>query len=358
MSHSRTRRVPRTLLGFAVALVVVGVGLSLVGWRRILADLAGTDLPVFALGLVLVVVAFFCWSETVRQLLEATGHEVSGLRYRAAFLAGEFAKQVVPLGHSAGPAFVAYTVSSQSEADYGETFAATMVAEFVNIAASILLATAGMAVLLSQRPNDPVLVALAGGLALATAALFSVGLLVVYRRRLLRRVVSVPVGLVRATVGRVSERVRTATAPAAMDARFEAFYGSFDRVAGDRRQLLIGGAFALLGWASFVLPLVTSFEALGHPFPATLALFAIPVVSLVNVVPTPGGLGGFELALTVVVSGITGLDVEASAAGVLLYRTSNYWFVLLLGGFASAYLSVGVAEVAAEADLPQRVESD
>jgi uncharacterized membrane protein YbhN (UPF0104 family) len=79
----------------------------------------------------------------------------------------------------------------------------------------------------------------------------------------------------------------------------------------------------------------------------------VPVVSLVNVVPTPGGLGGFELALAAVVAGLAGIDIHESAAGVILYRISNYWLLLLLGGVASASLSLGLSKVAAEAEVPE-----
>jgi hypothetical protein len=87
-----------------------------------------------------------------------------------------------------------------------------------------------------------------------------------------------------------------------------------------------------------------------------------------NVIPLPGGLGGFELALITVVVVLTGLDVPTGTAGVLLYRLvviivadyrvdrtlscdrsrklkvitiSAYWFLLLIGGLATSYLSPG-----------------
>ena len=342
-----SRRV-RMVVGFAVALLVLGAVLSLIGWRRVLADIAGADPGVFSLGFVAVLAALFCWSETIRQLVRGAGLDAGGPRYRAAFLTGEFAKQAVPLGHSAGPAFTAYAVSSVSDTSYEETFAATVLGEFVNVGASVLLATAGMLALLVRQPDNPVVQTLAGGLLLSTAVLLAVAFLVAARRRTLRRLVQWLAAVVRGTVGRASGRIRAALTPAAVDGGVDTFYLALDRAADDRRRLLLAGLFALVGWVSFVLPLVTAFAALGVRIPLALALFAVPVVSLVNIVPTPGGVGGFELALAAVVAGLTGLDLGVSTAGVLLYRVTNYAFLLLLGGLASAWLSVSPATIVAE----------
>lgn len=332
------------MLGFAVGFLVVGLLLALADWRTVLAELAGADRRVYALGVCLVVGAILAWSEALRRLLSGDGPGPGDVRYRIAFLGGEFAKQALPLGHTAGPALMAYAVSRERERPYEETFAATTVTEFVNVGASILLATAGMAVLLSRRPGDPLLAALAGGLALAGAVLVSVGLLVVYRREALRRLVRALAAFAALTVGRVSTAAGEAVAPDRVDARFDAFYAAFDDVATDRRRLAAAGVFALVGWGCFVLPLATSFAALGYRLPIPLVLFAVPVVSLVNVVPLPGGLGGFELALITVVASLGGTDLAVGAAGVLLYRTATFGFVILAGGLAVAYLSLPLRE--------------
>ena len=352
MPGPRSRQSVRLFLGFAAAVVVLGVTLSLVGWQRVVADIARADLRVFSLGLAAVLVALFCWSETIRQLLRGAGHDVGGLRYRMAFLAGEFAKQAIPLGHSAGPAFTAYTVSTGTDGTYEETFAATIIGEFVNIGASILLATAGMSLLLVRQPDNPIVRTVAVGLLLATGMLVVVSVLVATRRRTFRLAVQRLAAVGRLTVGRLSDRVRAVCSPPAVDNGVDTFYRAFDRVATDHRRLAAAGAFAMLGWVSFATPLVTAFAALDISISVALALFAVPVVSLVNVVPTPGGVGGFEIALAAVVAGLTGIDLGTATAGVLLYRASNYLFLLVVCGLAAAWLSTGPTEVAAESGNP------
>ncbi|WP_459191864.1 lysylphosphatidylglycerol synthase transmembrane domain-containing protein [Halosimplex sp. J119] len=340
------RRIVRVVLGFALALVAVGGFVWFVGPASVIAELSQADPAVLAVGFLAVIAAFYCWSEALRRLLVSTGADVHGPRYRAAFMSGEFLKQIVPMGHSGGPVFVSYAVGRETDAPYEEALAAATVVEFVNIGASVALATVGLGVLVATgtASSGPVFTALVVGLALAVTVLLSLGLLVHYRRALVERLVLRLAGAGRATVGRLSERARTAMASDRVRATFETYYAAFDRALADREQVWRAAAFSLAGWALFLLPMYTSFHAIGEPVPYALVALVVPVLSLVNVVPLPGGLGGFEVALAAVVVALAGLDLPVATAGVFLYRLSNYWFVVLLGALASSTVAVRLAD--------------
>lgn len=335
------RRLKRVVAGFALALLVVGAFLWVVGPRRVAGHLAAASLPVLALGFLSVVCAFYCWSEALRRMLAGIGWDVGGLRYRAAFMSGEFAKQVVPMGHSGGPVFVSYAVSRETDTPYEESLAAATIVEFVNIGSSIGLATAGLAVVLAIRdgPIDAVFAALLVGLLIAVTVFFGAALLVYFRRSLVERLVLWAASGLRGTVGRLSARVREALAGERIADTFETYYAAFDRALADASQVRRAAVFSLAGWALFLLPLYTSFLALDLHVSYALVVFVVPVLSLVNVVPLPGGLGGFEIALAGVVVALVGVELSAAAAGVFLYRLSNYWFVVLLGAVGSAVVS-------------------
>ncbi|WP_415380625.1 lysylphosphatidylglycerol synthase transmembrane domain-containing protein [Halosimplex sp. TS25] len=340
------RRVLRVVIGFAFALLAVGGFVWFVGPASVLAVLSRADPTVLAVGFLAVVGAFYCWSEALRRLLVSVGSDARGPRYRAAFMSGEFLKQVVPMGHSGGPVFVSYAVARETDAPYEEALAAATVVEFVNIGASVALATAGLGVLVatSTATGGPVFVALVVGLAVAVTALLSLGVLVYYRRALVERLVLRLAAAGRATVGRLSARARAALAADRVRATFETYYTAFDRALADREQVRRAAAFSLAGWALFLLPMYTSFLAIGEPVPYALVAVVVPVLSLVNVVPLPGGLGGFEVALAAVVVALVGIDLPAATAGVFLYRLSNYWFVVLLGALASTTVAVRLAD--------------
>lgn len=353
-----SRRV-KAVAGFALALLVIGGFLTAVGPARVAAELSDARPLPLAAGAVALVGAFCCWSEALRRLLAGLGHDVGTARFRRAFMSGEFVKQVLPMGHSGGPVFVSYAVSRETEAPYEETLAAATVVEFVNVAASIVLATAGLGYFLLTRdgPLEPILVALLVGLAIAVLALAGAAVLVYSRRALLERIVLRVTGALRATVGRLSARVHDALARERVAGTFESYYAGFDRALADRRRVATAAVFSLLGWALFLVPLYTSFLALDSPISYAMAVFVVPVLSLVNVVPLPGGLGGFEIALAAVVAGLVGFGMPTATAGVFLYRLSNYWLVVLLGGIASLSLSMRLADPPA-ALPPERPEGN
>ena len=72
------RRSLRIVGGFSLALLVVGAFLWAVGPRRVLAELSTVYLPVYAVGFVAVLAAFWCWSEALRRVLASVGPEVGG----------------------------------------------------------------------------------------------------------------------------------------------------------------------------------------------------------------------------------------------------------------------------------------
>ncbi|WP_436926589.1 lysylphosphatidylglycerol synthase transmembrane domain-containing protein [Halosimplex amylolyticum] len=340
------RRVFRVVLGFALALLAVGGFLWFVGPASVFREFSRADPVPLGAGFLAVVGAFYCWSEALRRLLVSVGQDVRGPRYRAAFMSGEFLKQIVPMGHSGGPVFVSYAVSRETDAPYEEALAAATVVEFVNIGASVILAACGLGVLFAtgRATDGPVFAALVIGLAIAVAFLLSVAVLVHSHRALLERLVLRLAAAGRATAGRLSARAHAALAADSVGATFETYYAAFDRALGDREQVWRATTFSLVGWALFLLPMYTSFLAIGEPVPYALVALVVPVLSLVNIVPLPGGLGGFEVALAGVLVALVGLDLPVATAGVFLYRLSNYWFVVLLGAIASASVSVRLAD--------------
>ncbi|MEF8851764.1 MAG: lysylphosphatidylglycerol synthase transmembrane domain-containing protein [Haloarculaceae archaeon] len=340
-----SRRV-RLVAGFALAFLAVGGFLWAVGPGAVLAEFATADLPVLALGFLSVLVALACWSEAVRRLVSTTGHPVRGVRYRLAYLSGEFLKQVLPMGQSGGPVLMAYTISRESEAPYEPTMAAASVFAFLNVVASLVLAVAGLALLVATRrgPTGTLLWNVLVAMVAVTGLVLALSYLAVYRRPLLERVALRAAAVLRRVVGRVSARADAALAPVVVGSVVRSYTDSVGQLAGDRRSLGVTVGLAVTGWLFFLVPLYTSFLAIDDPVPYALVVFAVPVVTLLNVVPLPGGLGGFEAALAAVTAAVGTLELSTATAAVFLFRLSNYWFLVLVGGLAALALSVRVTD--------------
>lgn len=338
-------RTQRSAVGFAVAALVLVVFVGFVGFDGVAAELAGASLSVYAAGVVAAVLAVGCWSEGVRWL----AHEsVARPGYRRAYYAGEFFKLVIPLGQAAGPAFVAYTVSRRTDADYETVLAATTVAEVFNILAAVLTGTLALAVLAAAQPS-PVLVALAAGLGVTLLALLAAVAVAVYRRQTVERATVWAAGLLARILGRIRGEPPALLQPAAVHERVERYYRTVGAV--PRRRLAVLAGFSLSGWLLFLVPAYASFLAIGANVSPLLLAAAVPAVGFVNVVPLPGGLGGFEAGLAAVLVAVGNVGLETATAGVLLYRVAAYWVLLVVCGLAAGSLSVSLRDPPGVEDL-------
>ncbi|MEO7061699.1 MAG: lysylphosphatidylglycerol synthase transmembrane domain-containing protein [Lapillicoccus sp.] len=96
-------------------------------------------------------------------------------------------------------------------------------------------------------------------------------------------------------------------------------------------ELLAG---ALLLDTSFVAALVCATRAFGSDAPiAAIAVVYFAGAIIRSAVPTPGGLGGIEAALSGGLIAI-GVDSGTAVSSVLLYRLATYWLPIPLGWFS------------------------
>ena len=109
-------------------------------------------------------------------------------------------------------------------------------------------------------------------------------------------------------------------------------------VAQQPRKLAEGLGGTLLLTASYILCLAACVAAFGRSVPiASIAVVYLTGSAIGSVVPTPGGLGGVEAALT---AGLTaaGLPGAVAVSSVLLFRLLTFWFPVPVGWAALSYL--------------------
>lgn len=339
----------RLVAGFAVAAVALGAFLLLFDPAAMWATLRTAAPGPVAVGLLATLLAVGCWVEAMRRVLHAAGGDVGYVRGFAAFGAGMFAKQVVPMGNASGPAIMAVAIDREADIGFNRSLAVVTIDGFLGLVVSVLLALVGVAyVALSVPPTRLVGVVLVG-VAVVAVVVASLALLLVYRRRSVRFLALGIAHLLRGTFGRVSRRVEAALAPARIDAGLSRYFETFDAVAADRRSLVVSFAFALVGWTLFAVPLYTSAAAVGAPLAFGVVLFVVPAGGLATAVPLPGGLGGVEIAVAGMVIALTAIDPAVAGAMVLLYRLCVYWFLVAIGGACLAYAATDLATLAAEA---------
>jgi glycosyltransferase 2 family protein len=109
-------------------------------------------------------------------------------------------------------------------------------------------------------------------------------------------------------------------------------------VAQQPRKLALGIGGALLLSLSYILCLAACVAAFGRPIPlASIAVVYLTGSAIGSILPTPGGLGGVEAALT---AGLTaaGLPGAVAVSAVLLFRLLTFWLPVPFGWAAMSYL--------------------
>jgi uncharacterized membrane protein YbhN (UPF0104 family) len=109
-------------------------------------------------------------------------------------------------------------------------------------------------------------------------------------------------------------------------------------VAQQPRKLAEGIGGALLLTAAYILCLDACIRALGGSVPlASTAVVYLTGAALGSAVPTPGGLGAVEAALSAALTA-AGLPGATAVSAVLLFRTITFWLPIPVGWGAFNYL--------------------
>jgi len=142
----------------------------------------------------------------------------------------------------------------------------------------------------------------------------------------------------------------------------EQFAGDVQTVASDRRAFASVGLSSLLIWSLDVLTAVIVLAAfdvgLGPATLATVGFFAVSVGNLAKILPlSPGGIGLYEGAFTLLVVAFTPISVAtALAAAVVDHAVKNV--VTILGGLGSmALLNVSLTTAVEESESAEELEA-
>jgi uncharacterized protein (TIRG00374 family) len=343
----------RLLLGVGLAIVALLGFLFVFDAQAMLREIQGVSILPFLAGFLAVFLAVACWAESMRRVLIASGGHVPAHRALAAYAAGMFAKQVVPMGNAGGVPIMAFAIDREARIGFNRSLAVVTIGDFLGLLSSLLLAVAGVGYVVVLFPGTALLQAALVGVVVFAAALVSVGILLLYRRNLLRYLVLGLAHLLRGTLGRLSRRIEDRLAPASVGASVDRYFETFDTVRSDRRSLLLAAGLAITGWTLFAVPLYTSALAVGRPIAFGLVLFIVPIGAIATLVPLPGGLGGVEFAIAGMIVAMTGVDLGVAGAMVLLYRLCVYWFPVLIGLGGILYTGTSIRSLAtSEEEVP------
>jgi len=317
----------KTAFGFVVATVLLALVAAEVGTGEIARVLSQADPGWLAVGCLSTLLCLALWGKAWQVVLRVAGVEASYSKLVVTYFAATFANYVTPLGQAGGEPFIAYVLSRDTEASYEESLASVVTADLLNLLPFFSFSAVGMAVLLWQASLPEAVEPLARGLlGMAVGVPLVVALGWRYRWSIRSGVLRVVEPVARRTTRVTTEGIAE---------RIDDLYASFDRIARDRVALVEAVAFAYLGWVFFALPLYVAGLTLAIPVDLLLVLFVVPASTLAGLTPSPGGLGGVEVALVALLVALTSISPAGAFALALVYRVMSYWFAILVGGAAA-----------------------
>ncbi|GGK53043.1 flippase-like domain-containing protein [Haloarcula sebkhae] len=354
-------------LGAGTMLVVIALLLmtQYLDPDRVLAEMAGAAPEIVALSAVVYAVSWPLRGIRYRDILVSMGY-----RERWGFLTGAiFISQTGNLVFPAraGDAVRAYVIKARRSIPYPSGFASLAVERVFDLLTITLLAGVvmiGLAVtgsaeqLLTALTGDTVggdaassgrtAVAVAGGV--GVAAIGAVVAIVASARS--------DRNFVRAVIGRLSSDSYADHVAGVI----EGFVGDVQTVAADGSAFTRVGIGSLLIWTFDVITALIVFAAFGYsltPSLVAVGFFAVSVGNLAKVLPlTPGGVGLYEGAFTVIVASLTPVGV-AAAIGVAIVDHAVKNVVTIIGGVASmAWLNVSLTTAVEESQSTDAIEPE
>jgi uncharacterized protein (TIRG00374 family) len=328
-------RIRATALGFVGAIAVFAVLVWVAGVEDLLVTLGSADRRLVALVFLATLCWLVAWGFSLRTVLGVLGVPLSVSQAFLVFAGAMFANNVTPFGQAGGEPITALFLSRVTDAEYETGLAAIASVDTLNFVPSITLAVVGVgyyATEVTLGANRRL------GLALGAVTTLAVGVPVLgylgWRRRY--RIERGLVGVLTPLVRRMASRLPRIPVPTVdgIERRIEGFFGAIERVADHPRHLGLALALSSVGWLFQMLGLWLAFQAVGTPIPLSVALFVVPIGAVAGVTPLPGGAGGIESVLVVllVAAPLPGVTESVAVAAVVVFRGMVYWTPTLLGG--------------------------
>ena len=324
------RTVSKSAVGFLLAgLLLYALG-QLLNTSAVLAVVSTASLPWLALAVASSALCLVTWAEGWGLVLRTVGVRLPLPSLVVAYYAASFVNYSTPLGQTSGAPVSAYVLSTDHRVPYPESLASVVTATGLNVAPMLTFAGVGaLALVLEGTVPDlfqPVL--LAGGAAVVSFPLVAYGL---YDNRF--RVIE---GSSR-IAGWCARRTALVDADV-VDRQVGNVLLLLERVGSSRARVAQVLVLSYVGWALFAAPMWFVARSLGVTLSPLLVAFVVPASTLASVVPTPGGIGGVEPAIVVLLTTFGDVPVATAAGIALLHRLTSYWFVVATGAVAAGWV--------------------
>jgi len=249
------------------------------------------------------------------------------------------AHNLTPFGQAGGVPIGAAILSTRSESNYEEFFAALSMKDLISFVPAILVFVIGGSYILLYEQSVPDQLRPLFGIFAAAVVLICGAVLLVNRysaaaHRLLERLVA----WVNRTVARFP-LVPELDSEELQD-RLDNFSASIGQIASDRGTVILASALATTAFVAQGTLLWLTLGAVGVEVPWALAVFIVPVSLLASGLPLPGGSGGVESVQILMILAVAGTTSTPTITAVVLSRGLVFWTPIVLGSLTLFTLKI------------------
>ena len=259
---------------------------------------------ILILALVSANVPLLIYSQVWRTVLSATGLDLSYFTTLRLILANTFVNNITPFGNIGGEAAATYILSNISDKSYGESFTAVFMASIINFSPLFTFLIIGAV----YTEYYQMLLLPLTGLTFCLLINYSVfsfkvpGFLEKFRDDFIKSLNTI-------------KSSGISLWPLIIITHFAIFF--------DILSIILIGASLNLDFYSFAIFLV------------------VPLARVANYVPTPGGTGPYELALSGLLVFFFPVSISESVLVAVIYRTLTYYIGILFGYFTINSFNIG-----------------
>jgi glycosyltransferase 2 family protein len=330
----------RAGVALGLALLVLVVFIMAVGWEGVFEAAAAASLSVYALAFLATCGTLVARTVVWHKLLGVVDKPRPYWLIGGIFLTSMFAKYVTPYGQVASGMGIAAVVSRYYESAYEESLAGVVSADFLNYLPYYTLGGSGLLWLLFAGVVEPEVSATTIAGIGGVVGVMGLGYIAWLHRGALVAA-GIPIGArIRAAVAVVSTEIADRLRWANIARRFEGFYTTLELLSQDRRTIVLAFAWAHIGWLGLAAALYLSALAVGVQLGVATVFVALAFSKLGFIMPTPGGVGGVEIALAAVLAAISPMGFAVATATAILFRFATYWFTVAVGGVTSMALTL------------------
>lgn len=320
----------KVALGFLGTALILGALVHIVGTSNVTETLALLD----ATSAVLITLAglswLAAWGACLRSVLASLDIPVSHVSGFLLYASAAFANNVTPFGQAGGEPFSAFLISRATKAEYETSLATIASVDAINFIPSITLAGLGLLYYTARftvGDRLEVVAAVVAALAIGIPAIAYVA----WQNR--HRVELGIINTLTAFLYRLANVIPGFTPPSAetIHHRVGGFFDAINRVADDRHRLVRSVAYSAIGWFFLCLTLWLSLHAIDYTVPLALVFVVVPVATIASVTPLPGGAGGVEFVLVLILVPTTGATAAAATTAAIVYRAGTYWLSTAVG---------------------------